>query len=366
MKTLQYKYIVLLLAVAFAAPVWAQTESSTNSANTFDEEENQKVEFEEVENYYRRGQIDKTIAALQYWLGNSNNMSKINRTRRANIYHLAAQCYILNEKPDTAQIYIEKMLKVWPDYKERRLKSTDIERFVVAVDTLYTLPKFQVGVRTGINYSFVHTEKEYPVLLAQRAGTTTERNSKVNFQVALFAEYQFLSFLSVSVEPGYTQLTHRYERYTVDTESTLEDEIYFDEELTYWDLNLLANFKFFPKSKTRLILSAGVGTAYLASAGKEIDDSNAPLSTINFMNYNTQSLLGRVGFSQRFYGFALGADLTYTYCLSLANSKDSRFLNDPQATIFTYGFYTVPDDFRLSNLQLNFSVRYFLNYKVYH
>ncbi len=342
--------------------------SSVFSQETKEEQKIEKADFGEAENFYRRGRIDEAIGVLKFWLGNKKNMARTNnKTIRANIYHLASQCYILDDKPDTAQMYIEKMLKIWPDYKERRLKTSDLDRFVIAIDTLYTLPRFQIGFRMGMNYSFINTIKEYPVLL-QSNETSIERSSKINFQVGLIGEYEFWKYTSISLEPSYTRLTHRLEKDYVftDSEEDGEDEIRFDEELEYWEMNYLANFKFFPRSKTRLILSAGGTVGILTGARKEIDRSNAPLTTTNSMESLSYGIVGRIGGTRRFYSFALGANISYTHYLNLANDPNNRYVNDPQATSFTYGYYSVPDDFRLSNLQLNFSIHYFIDYKVYH
>ena len=371
---LLYTFLFLSVLVMVSLPTQAQ--------------ENKKQEFGDAENYYRMGQIDKALEVLELWLENDKkktitqkiintdsvnnisdlknvyNLSKANRTLRANIYRLAAQCYILEDKPDKASIYIKKMLKIWPDYKERRSNKEDLERFKVAIDSLYTLPKFQVGIRTGINYSFVNSQKEFPVLLNKDDDVEVTRSSSINFQIALIGEYEFTNFASVSLEPSYTRLTHRYEK----EYGTFvgQDEVAFNETLEYLEANVLANFKFFPRSKLRLILSAGANYGMLFNATKEIDDTDTPLTTVNFMERQTLGILGRVGGTYRFYGYALGASIGYIHYLNLANDPNNRYISDPQGNVFTYGYYNVPDDFSLSNLQFNVSIRYFLNYKVYH
>lgn len=345
--------IVLFLCVFLTPEVVAQSEK-----------EKEKNNISSAQNLYNLGRIDSTLQILRYQFSKESSFHQLSSTNQAKFYRLAAHAYTLSDKPDTAEIYLRKMLKIWPNYKENQSQEEDLERFNLAVDNLYALPLLQVGIKLGTTYTQATSNKQYSPIVTTSNNPIVKLSASLSYQFHFSLEYDFWKYFSVSLEPGVSNLQYNYSK-TYNSEETAEDAIEYDEELRYVDLGCFFNFKLFPYSKNRILLSAGVSESLLISSEKSISSSNTSASTVNFLNSTNLAFLGRIGYRHRFSKYSIGMDLSYVHYMDQINNPKHRFINDPQAASITYSHYSIPDDITFKNIHANISLNYFLSYKVY-
>ena len=176
----------------------------------FAQQDKAEAAFSEAQLLYDNGRVDKAIEYIRPWVTQNNKLRELSKLQRAEFFRLAALCYILTDAPDSAEYFTRAMLKIWPNYTELQASATDLERFRVSLDTLYALPKLQVGFNFGMNYSITRLHKVYSVVQSSYTNQSIAYTGKLGYQLGISAQYNFRKHWGINLGAEYKKLNINY------------------------------------------------------------------------------------------------------------------------------------------------------------
>ncbi len=332
-------------------------------------------QFVKAQKLYNNGRIDSSLIILENTI-ESIKFKAASRNTKANVYRLAAHCCLIIEKPDKAQAYIKKMLSFQPNYNYDNINDDDLLRFKSAIDTLYALPRFTLGIKGGMNSSFVEAQKTFSVFeLEQQYQPKTEYlNNYKGFQISLTSEYAFTKNVSLNFQPGF--ILNSFNAETTYPENYIESYS-FTQRMNYFHVPLIARYRLFTRNiykppanflsfiyRPTLMpyIQAGLSMNMLISADKKTAGLTVPVS--NIMNMYQIGYIAGGGIS--FYGknYRINLDLRYLFLSNLTQNK-LRYLNDQQSDVYIYRFYDVMNDIAIHNFAVSLGFSYYISHKVF-
>ena len=109
-------------------------------------------------NLYNEGKVDSTFNILSSCINGDQLFRKTSKSTRADIYRLCALSAVLLDKPDDAQLYIGRLLKYRPYYKNEFLRD-DLSEFRRIVTEFTVQPKFVLGINYFIDFPKIKIDK---------------------------------------------------------------------------------------------------------------------------------------------------------------------------------------------------------------
>jgi outer membrane protein W len=320
--------------------------------------------------YYQQGKIDSATYFLER-IVSASTFRNLYQGTKADVYKLLAMSYITLDRLQDAEKPLRKMLALRPFYKPQE---DDLMRLRVALDTLKATSLFSLGIRAGGNVTFPkRTGEAFSVISSLDNPNLGEEKYNIgySFYLGFFFRYRIFKNIAVVFMPSLTNYEFGYnEVYNlqrIGRTDRITSAFSYDyrQSIRYIETPFSINYSIAPNSRFRPFVSAGWFQSFLLSATKT---SNATFVTAsqsfpnreNFINANSGFMLG-FGFTYEFNKFAFNLDARYKYGLINLTNNANRFAN-PVAAL---GFYDIPNDIKINNIELGFSLLYHLNFKVF-
>ncbi|TAH20377.1 MAG: PorT family protein [Cytophagales bacterium] len=357
MNKLKVSYYLLFL-LFLSAPAFAQTAVELED------------KYIDAKHYYEEGKIDSATYLLEDIL-KSPTFPKLYQGVKADIYRLLAMSYITLDRINDSEKPLREMLALRPFYKAA---DDDLMRFQAALDTLKASSLFSVGLQMGVNATFAERIGE-PISVISAFDNPNLGDEKYNFgtgfYLGFYIKYRMLKNLSISIAPSLSSYTYGY-REDYNLQRTGKSDAIntkfsysYRQTVRYLEIPISVSYSLTTAYKFSPFISAGWFNGFLLDATKE---SNASFITAaqsfqnkeNFVSANSGYLLG-FGFTYRLDRLVLNLDARYKKGLVNLTNSNNRFVNSEVAL----GFYDIPNDIKISNLELGFSLLYHLNFKVF-
>lgn len=354
LKIILYTLFLLFLSISAFAQATAELEDK----------------YIDAKHYYEEGKIDSATYLLEDIL-KSPAFSKLYQGVKADVYRLLAMSYITLDRINDSEKPLREMLALRPFYKAA---DDDLMRFQSALDTLKASSLLSVGLQMGVNTTFVKRIGE-PISMISSFDNPNLGDEKytfgVGFYLGFYLKYRVLKNLSISIAPSLSSYTYSYrEDYNLQRtgkSDVINTKFYYayKQTIRYAEVPISINYSLTTAYKFSPFISAGWFNGFLLDATKE---SNASFVTAsqsfqnkeNFVGANSGYLFG-LGFTYRLDRLVLNLDARYKHGLVNLTNSANRFVNAEIAL----GFYDIPNDIRMSNLELGFSLLYHLNFKVF-
>lgn len=326
--------------------------------------------YSEAKHYYDEGKIDSATYLLESIL-KAPAFPRLYQGVKADIYRLLAMSYITLDRINDSEKPLRKMLALRPFYKAA---DDDLMRFRSALDTLKASSLFSVGLQMGVNTTFIKRIGN-PISMISAFDNPNLGDEKYNFgtgfYLGFYLKYRVLKNVSITVAPSLANYTYGYrEDYNLQRTSksdAINTKFYYayKQTIRYLEVPVSINYSLTTAYKFSPFISAGWFNGFLIDATKE---SNASFITAaqsfqnkeNFVNANSGYMLG-FGFTYRLNKLVLNLDTRYKHGLVNLTNSANRFANSEIAL----GFYDIPNDIRINNFELGFSLLYHLNFKVF-
>jgi hypothetical protein len=356
--------IINILAFHFGASLYAQNTSSIDNL------------YRQAQDYYQEGKIDSATILLDSCL-RSNEFLKAYIGTRADIYRLLAFAYITLDRLQDAQQPIKKMLALRPFYQKNR---EDPMYFQIALDSLEASSLFSIGLRSGTNVAFARRIGEAFSMISgiDNPNLGEEQYSfGLGFYLGFHFRYRIFKNITIGVMPTFASYTYSYrEDYRLKRPSTQlvgsrPDTIFanfnyaYKQTLRYLEFPLVISYTPTDKYKFSPYISAGWYQGFLLVATKEssasfVTNSQSFPNQENYIKVNNGYLLG-IGFTYRMSRLVLNLEANYKYGLINLTNSTNRFANAEIAL----GFYDIPNDIKINNIEVGLNILYNLNFKVF-
>ena len=228
------------------------------------EEDNACVlNLEQSNEYYRQGKIELITEQLLPCL-KGNRLNKENTIRA---YRLLTITQLYFNEPDSAAIFMGKLLKLEPEYELNN--NLDPTEFIQLYNAFRTTPILILGLEAGGNYTFVQNLRNYSLDgTAPAAGTYTP---ELGYAVKLGIEIPVNKWIAIATGSAF-----QYNRYSLERRQFNYSQLSYEEELSWLSIPLEAKF-YFSEGDFRPHFSIGAAFQYLLSA-------NATLERLDSLN----------------------------------------------------------------------------------
>jgi outer membrane protein W len=323
--------------------------------------------YELAEHFYSQGKLDSVSKILSPYLKDRRLLRKADRSMRAEIYRLAGLNYILADSLAEAEKSIKNVLNNKHNYQVRQ---GDLLSFKAALDTMYISPRFTLGLRLGWVGSILTQSKNFSVAYSTNKSVFTESYpfNATGFSLSLSTSYYLTRRLALMVEPSFVSSSYAYQlSYSGLNSGQIETAAYsYEMNFTALEVPIVAKYHLLRKPLFSPYLLAGVSYRYLFNANKIASSLSLDYTSI-MQQHNYGAVLG-LGFAKSIgKRTVFSIDTRYINYLALLNRTDKRFLNNGKGNIdiFLYNVYDAIDDLTMQNIQVNFTIAYYLTYKVF-
>ena len=320
--------------------------------------------------YYQQGKIDSSTYILEEVIKNVG-FKNLYQDTKADVYKLLAMSYITLDRLQDTEKPLRKMLALRPFYKPQ---DDDLIRLRVALDTLKATSLFSLGIRVGGNVTFpTRIGDAFSVISSLDNPNLGEEKYNIGYSYYLgfFFRYRVFKNIAIVIMPSLTNYAFGYqESYTLGranrTDRIVTNFNYdYKQNISYLEIPFSVNYSIAPNSRLRPFVSAGWFQSFLLNATKTSNSTFVTASQSfpnkeNFISANSGYMVG-FGITYEFNKFALNIDARYKYGLLNLTNSSNRFAN-PVAAL---GFYDIPNDIKINNIELGFSLLYHLNFKVF-
>jgi outer membrane protein W len=351
-------FVLLSLTLLWRSPCYAQQVEALEK------------QYATAQKYYQQGRIDSATHLLETAIA-SSHFSALYQGTKADIYKLLAFAYITLDRVYDAEKPIKKMLALRPFYKPLE---SDLMLFSASLDTLKATSLFSLGIRAGANVTFARRVGEaISVISSLDNPNLGDERYKVGYgyYLGLFFRYRIFQNIAIVFMPSLTNYVFNYQedydlqRVGKGDKIATKFSYNYKQNINYIEIPISINYSIVPKSRLRPFVSAGWFQSFLLSATKT---SSATFITIsqsfpnkeNFVSTNSGYMVG-FGLTYELNKFAFNIDARYKYGLTNLTNSNKRFAN-PEAAL---GFYDIPNDIKINNIELGFSLIYHLNFKVF-
>ena len=311
---------------------------------------------------------------------------------RAEIYSVAARAYLALDRPKEADPLIRTLFALRFDepFDDYWLSVRNAKQY-----TYYTSPRWQVGVRGGLNATSAAPFNRFSIFDIGGGSTDKQylpiseflRDARfVGQQFAFSVEYALSKNISVNTQLAWLAMRYAYIDYfqwvniQAGTVQSLDINNEHFSRHNFLNFPLLVKYRVV-KYRWQPFVQAGAFYSNLVSATRTLNSiefpavkaGNQPAIPLFGQEQDTDKnlesrivrgnfgLIAGGGITYALGPFRLGASLSYFYGLNNITRRENRFA-DPE---LTFGFHDVPDDLRLHNWELSFSIHLPINYKAY-
>ena len=312
--------------------------------------------LEDAKQAWHTGQLSQVESLLSGCLN-----GELAKDDRFDAYKLMVDAkLLLNEEAD-ADIYMEKLLTLDPNYQP---KEVDLAEFKLLFDSYEVVSKYSFGITGGI------LQPDYRIIKHQSISGRTEEpedyDENLGFLIGLTGDLQLIYDFSLSLAVIYEQ------RGFTQQETILELQTVKSTEREYL-LNIPLQLKYvFPVGKYRPFISGGFSYHYLLKAEGDLehfalepDFTGIPIGVpfsaddydlTHLRRRHTFNWLVGAGIQTSFPGLLLELKMTYERGLNNLIEEEQRFSDKVLLDNFAY----VPDDVKVSSWK--FSLTLMRNY----
>lgn len=234
-----------------------------------------------------------------------------------------------------------------------------------------------IGVRGGVNFSNVDSQKSYTVFSYTQSASDGDNEKKYNsftlpgLQFGFSVSYEFLTGLSANLLPLYSSYRFSYDNsfrwyHSEDQEIRVETRYNVETRLQYIELPLTFKYEL-SRGSFKPYIQAGGYYSFLTDAIKKvnttgIDQASGSDSEINVtelsvgiddrIKKSNYGIIGGAGFTYNVGNARLGLEVNYHYGLQNLDNGSMKYVDSQLVT----GAYDVPDDYTLNNLEITMQV----------
>lgn len=319
----------------------------------------------DAEQAYEGGLYDSVITNVERGLKECH-FSKQDKQRAL---ELLLKTQIDKENPEEKDKVVVRLLKVNPNYKLINPQSGT--SFNLAVQRYSAKPLLSFGLGGGFNFPLTHIQTVYTIL--EGADYSRNYSPKISFQGSLHLEAELLKYLSVSFEPGISEVA--YSRKIVGENNW---NLLFTETQTNTDWMGFIKLNY-PLNEFKV--SAEMGYCYTSirrstadvdlryEAFNSITQQNDPYQiSANKIDLMQDSLRTRgmnsivfgLGGSYRINNFILFMDAKYFYSKNNLVERSNRF----RSKLLSFDYYYIDNDFDMNRVQFQVGVSYVFLYNI--
>lgn len=320
--------------------------------------------------YYQQGKLDSSTFILER-ITVSPSFTRLYQGTKADVYKLLAMSYITLDRLNDAEKPLRQMLALRPFYKPQE---EDLARLKSALDTMKATSLFSLGIRTGGNIAFTRRVGDAISVISSLDNPNLGEEKYdigLGYYLGFYFRYRIFKNITIVFMPSLTNYVFGYQENYSLQRTGKNDRIAtnfsynYKQNISYIETPLSINYSIAPNSKLSPFVSVGWFQSFLLSATKT---SNATFVTVsqsfpnreNFVNTNSGFMLG-FGLTYELNKLAFNIDARYKYGLINLTNSSNRFAN-PEAAL---GFYDIPNDIKINNIELGISLIYHLNFKVF-
>jgi len=341
------KIFLLIVYMLISNIVWAQEKSALTYLDS-------------AKIAYKIGKIDQSRAYLD-----SANQFKVPKSIRGDIYLYKARIASLNKNALLAEYYTKKLFALNPFL---HLESDEFEEIKKTAEESKISPRLGIEADLGLVYNEIKIKNSVSIIYDEN----NQINSSVNiiglpFNFGLGTEFYLKPHLSVKASIQYTSL--EIER-IINIPQIGENSVLFKMHMLqtpfYINWDIFPNY--FYNHAQKFNLGVAVGTFYsqiLSSGAESLFNTSANISDAsNFFAPNNVGFIGQTRLSYRlFKNLNLALNIEYWKDLQSLTYPEPLFRGSGDVLIFDY--YQITDLYKSTNIKFNFSLTYFLRYKIF-
>ena len=319
-------------------------------------------------NLYNEGKVDSTYNILSSCINGDQLFRKTSRSTRADIYRLCALSALLLDKSDNAQLYIERLLKYRPYYKNNFLKD-DLSEFRRIVTGFTVQPKLVLGINYFIDFPKINIEKN---LTAHNAPYIPEITSISESGWGLLLENSFSKNIYIGIGMNMLSMSFIYHGTPLPFQETfsyhvpiryLEAPLYAGYKLRidkkiipYFQIGIIGRYPL--DSEVKRLKSSKYGEYYLAK--------NYGNLAVFFNNYERLDLLLGSGIRYSFKKSCLDFNINcFPFHINKNTLKDINTFNEiPQTESYAHADEIILLDLK-RRMKIELCYKYYISFKAF-
>lgn len=347
----------------------------------------------DIESAYNSGNLRVVIKIYEENCGKGDNgpsgkeertFKKVNKEIRADIYRWMFLTYSALDRQDAADIFLKKYLVIRHREGIRKawlfLKNRARGRYFIA-------PRWQIGLKGGINFTFVKPSDRYNILerinndeapvYSYEKEYSAKLAHSLEGQVGMSIEYRVTKKISICTEPTYITQKFRFKNkyFWGDDDDNVAEDYTYVQWLTNIEVPILLKYRLL-SSKLELYIQAGGFCGILNSALRRlnVDRSREIEGVENQYSYSDGSYTEKQ-LRSSYLGLCVGVGIgfsvignvlveiegTYKYRFNNIIDEKNRYKNDE----LCLQYYDVFDDMKLTNWELTLKILLPLSFKAF-
>jgi len=309
---------------------------------------------------YKKGQIEQSRAYLD-----SANQFKVPKSIRGDIYLYKARIASLNKNALLAEYYTKKLFALKPF---THLESDEFEEIKKTARESKISPRLGLEADFGLVSNHIEINDDVSIIYDEN----NQFKDSVNiigypFNFGLGAEYYLISHLSLKASIQYTSLEiERIISMPQIGENGVRFKIRMLQTPFYINWDIFPNYFYNNAQKFNIGVAAGIyQTQYFNSSAESLFNTSANISDAsNFFVPNNIGYIGQARLSYRLLkNLNLAFNIEYWKDLKSLTYPEPLFRGSGDVLIFDY--YQITDLYKSTNIKLNFSLTYYLRYKIF-
>ena len=322
--------------------------------------------LDEAKQAYSLGEVKRVKTILEA----KDCISSLGKEKQIEAYYLlCTTALFLNEK-EQATAYMLKLLKIEPEFAVEPTKPVEFKQFH---ESFNVSPIITVGLRMGINLTFVNPTRSYSISNMLPDSKLGEYNAKGSYQFGLQAQIPLLKQLDLNAELTYRSSSYQYQNTYLEYVKLI-----YNESQKYLEIPLLLKYNFknkFDFTRDRRLfknkifpyislgatlsrLSNSTGIATRLDSGAETTPltlkSDPEDDMITARNLNKIFASGAVGIEYKSGRSILALEVRYNRMFGIQVKPEERYQN--QEFLLKYAY--IDNDFRTHNAAFTLSFLY--------
>lgn len=372
-----------LLLLIFNLSVTATTTPKSKRATLY---EKYRSIADDMEDAYNDGDLNRVIKLYEENCRKNQTAQpgeekkkfrRLKKELRAGIYKWLALAYIELDRPGLAEVFLKKLLVIRHD--------EDIGQYwlplrKLARDKYDVLPRWQVGVILGANFTDIHLLEPYSVFQSIVDGGSDygktygfHLNHSRGSQVGLTVQYALEKNLLLCVRPTVGSLQFQYKTGLQWGDSDITAEMTHNQRIKYIGAPVYLKYLFY-NGKWQAYAQAGGFFRFNTAAYKSIDTViketggkfEEKIKEISILNQIVRSNFGfmlgaSVSFGSPLAGVHLELEVNYKHAFGNIVNRKNRYEN----TDLLFRYYDVFDDIKIRNWEVSLNVLLPVSFKAF-
>jgi Outer membrane protein beta-barrel domain len=313
------------------------------------------TKLKQAQQTYEQGRISEIPALLNDCL-----VVGFDKTEKIEAYKLLVLTYIYSNELESAQKYMKKFLKVYPDYQLNPL--IDPPEFINLYNSFRTNPVFQISIQAGAHRSFITETKRYSLDLIE--STKSLYTGGIGFQFGAGLEFSISKKLHINPSILFVRSKHSYKHRILDY-STLD----LVENQSRVEIPILARYYLFGKKKKPYLLVGGSANIIVKATGLAVRQDYVDVETqrqvsgpsIDMTKQRSLLTYSAIGGAGVKFDNIIGRSdliLEFRYHYGLANVVKSSERASNTELIYDYGY--IDSNYNLH--YISFTINYMMPY----